>query len=171
MVADSNGGARTPMSNQAPADTAASMAVSPIRFISFFPWGRKCPRRRYVSAFKVYVCCGAAGTLLTSWTKFLKGSSKHWRSRFLLGERPRQLLLRNSPRAYELSSFSPQAIGCDARSLDYRVLLASASLLSPDFALCIPARPSSQQRPHLPPNFTATCELRIAREQSLKLKT
>jgi hypothetical protein len=51
------------------------------------------------------------GTLLTSWTKFSLGSSKPRRSRFALGERPRRPLLRNSPRARELSSFSPQATG------------------------------------------------------------
>src|SRR5437870_11967639 len=53
------------------------------------------------------------GTPLTSWTKFSLGSSKPRRSRFPLGERPRRLLLRNSPRADELSSFSPQATGPD----------------------------------------------------------
>jgi hypothetical protein len=48
------------------------------------------------------------GTLLTSWTKFSSGSSKPRRSRFPLGERSRRPLLRNSPRAYKLSSFSLQ---------------------------------------------------------------
>src|SRR5207249_11393388 len=56
---------------------------------------------------------GARRTLLISWTKFSLGSSNPRQSRFPLGERPRRPLLRNSPRARELSSFSPQVTGPD----------------------------------------------------------
>ena len=54
-----------------------------------------------------------SGTLLTSWTRFSSGSSKLQRSRFPLAERSWQPLFRNSPRARELSSFSPQATAPD----------------------------------------------------------
>ena len=72
---------------------------------------------------------------MTSWTKFSLGSSKPRRSRFPLGERPRRLLLRNSPRADELSSFSPQATGPD----DSRFGVPLAILRSS----CIPQRQSA----------------------------
>src|SRR5207249_5169133 len=75
------------------------------------------------------------GTPLTSWTKFSLGSSKPRRSRFPLGDRPRRLLLRNSPRADELSSLSPQATGPD----DFRFGVPLAILRSS----CIPQRQSA----------------------------
>ena len=75
------------------------------------------------------------GTLLTSWTKFSSGSSKPRRSRFPLGERPRRPLLRNSPRARKLSSFSPKATGPDGCRFGVPLaILRSSCILQPPHA-------------------------------------
>src|SRR5688572_15696757 len=70
------------------------------------------------------------GTLLTSWTKFSLGSSKPLEVEIPTWRATSATLLRNSPRAHEISSFSPQAPGRDGAASEFR----SATLRSS----CIP---------------------------------